>query len=151
MVGTRVSLRLRMSAHDAHYAGELVDGARMLALFGDLATELLIRLDGDEGLFRAYESIEFLAPVFAGDYIEASAELVHIGSSSRQMRFEARKVISNVRQDGLPAGAADVLLEPIVVCRAIGTCVTPKGLQRRPKELYMPALPAGPAPGEGPI
>ena len=71
MIGTKVTLRLRMSAHDAHYAGELVDGARMLALFGDLATELLIRLDGDEGLFRAYESVEFLAPVFAGDYIEA--------------------------------------------------------------------------------
>src|SRR5471030_1419768 len=79
MIGTRVTLRLRMSAHDAHYAGELVDGARMLALFGDLATELLIRLDGDEGLFRAYENVEFLAPVFAGDYVEATAELVHIG------------------------------------------------------------------------
>jgi 3-keto-5-aminohexanoate cleavage enzyme len=151
MIGTRVTLRLRMSAHDAHYAGELVDGARMLALFGDLATELLIRLDGDEGLFRAYESIEFLAPVFAGDYIEATAELVRIGESSRQMRFEARKVISNVRAQGIPASAADVLVDPVVVCRALGTCVTPKGMQRRPKELYMPALPAGPAPGEGPI
>jgi 3-keto-5-aminohexanoate cleavage enzyme len=151
MIGTRVTLRLRMSSHDAHYAGELVDGARMLALFGDLATELLIRLDGDEGLFRAYESIEFLAPVFAGDYIEATAELVAMGNTSRQMRFEARKVIANVRQAGVPASAADVLLAPQVVCRAIGTCVTPKGLQRRPKELYMPALPAGPAPGQGPI
>jgi len=151
MIGTRVTLRLRMSAHDAHYAGELVDGARMLALFGDLATELLIRLDGDEGLFRAYENIEFLAPVFAGDYIEATAELVRIGDSSRQMRFEARKVISNVRQDGVPASAADVLVDPVVVCRAVGTCVTPKGMQRRPKELYMPALPAGPAPGEDPL
>src|SRR6201989_1993927 len=94
-VGLTVTLRVRMSAHDAHYAGELVDGARMLALFGDLATELLIRLDGDEGLFRAYESIEFLAPVFAGDYIEATAELTRVGETSRQMRFEARKVISN--------------------------------------------------------
>src|SRR6202167_3149793 len=148
MLGTKVSLRLRMSSHDAHYAGDLVDGARMLALFGDLATELLIRLDGDEGLFRAYENIEFLAPVFAGDYIEATAELVRIGETSRQMRFEARKVISNVRQSDVPASAADVLVDPIVVCRAVGTCVTPKGMQRRPKELYMPALPAGPAPGE---
>ncbi|MGO8993527.1 MAG: 3-keto-5-aminohexanoate cleavage protein [Polyangiaceae bacterium] len=147
MIGTRVTLRLRMSAHDAHYAGELVDGARMLALFGDLATELLIRLDGDEGLFRAYESIEFLAPVFAGDYIEATAELVRIGETSRQMRFEARKVIANLRESGAPASAADVLGQPVVVCRAVGTCVTPKGMQRRPKELYMPALPAGPAPG----
>ncbi len=145
MVGTKVSLRLRMSAHDAHYAGELVDGARVLALFGDLATELLIRLDGDEGLFRAYESIEFLAPVFAGDYLEATAELTRIGTTSRQMRFEAVKVISNLR-GGAPPSAADVLREAVVVCRASGTCVTPRSLQRRVKELYMPALPAGPAP-----
>jgi 3-keto-5-aminohexanoate cleavage enzyme len=151
MIGTKVTLRLRMSSHDAHYAGELVDGARMLALFGDLATELLIRLDGDEGLFRAYESVEFLAPVFAGDYVEAVAELVRIGETSRQMRFEARKVVSNLRETDLPASAAEVLAEPVVVCRAVGTCVTPKAMQRRPKELYMPALPAGPAPGQAPI
>lgn len=146
MIGSKVTLRLRMSAHDAHYAGELVDGARMLALFGDLATELLIRLDGDEGLFRAYESVEFLAPVFAGDYIEATAELVNVGNTSRKMRFEAVKVISNVRQVGMPASAASILSEPVVVCRAIGTCVTPKDMQRKPRELYMPALPAGAPP-----
>jgi len=150
MIGTKVTLRVRMGAHDAHYAGELVDGARMLALFGDVATELLIRLDGDEGLFRAYDTVEFLAPVFAGDYIEATAELTRVGETSRQMRFEARKVISNMR-GGEPASAADVLADPVVVCRAIGTCVTPKPLQRKPKELYMPALPAGPAPGHEPI
>src|SRR5215470_8201612 len=125
MIGRKVALRLRMSSHDAHYAGELVDGARMLALFGDLATELLIRLDGDEGLFRAYESVEFLAPVFAGDYIEATAELVRVGETSRKMAFEARKVISNVRAPGFAASAADVHGDPIVVCRAVGTCVVP--------------------------
>ncbi|HEY3817013.1 MAG TPA: 3-keto-5-aminohexanoate cleavage protein [Polyangiaceae bacterium] len=146
MIGTKVTLRLRMSAHDAHYAGELVDGARMLALFGDLATELLIRLDGDEGLFRAYEAVEFLAPVFAGDYIEATAELVAIGNTSRKIRFEARKVIANLRAPGLAASASEVLGEPIVVARAVGTCVTPKEMQRRPRELYMPGLPAGPPP-----
>ena len=70
----KATIRLRMSAHDAHYGGNLVDGARMLGLFGDVATELLIRHDGDEGLFRAYDSVEFLAPVFAGDYIEAGAK-----------------------------------------------------------------------------
>jgi 3-keto-5-aminohexanoate cleavage enzyme len=151
MIGTKVTLRLRMSAHDAHYAGELVDGARMLALFGDLATELLIRLDGDEGLFRAYESVEFLAPVFAGDYVEAVAELVAIGNTSRKIRFEAYKVVSNVRLGGLAPSAAEVLVEPILVARAMGTCVTPKELQRRPRELYMPGLPAGPAPDAEPI
>jgi 3-keto-5-aminohexanoate cleavage enzyme len=146
MIGMRVALRLRMSAHDAHYAGELVDGARMLALFGDLATELLIRLDGDEGLFRAYDSVEFLAPVFAGDYIEATAELVAIGNTSRRLRFEARKVVANLRAQGLAPSAAEVLAEPLVVARAEGTCVVPKDLQRRPRELYMPGLPPGPVP-----
>src|ERR1700760_3594403 len=105
-------LRLRMSQADAHYGGNLVDGARMLALFGDLATELLIRHDGDEGLFRAYESVEFLAPVFAGDYIEAVGELVEVGRTSRKMRFEARKVIGNVRGDSARAASAGEVYAP---------------------------------------
>jgi 3-aminobutyryl-CoA ammonia-lyase len=117
-----------MSQADAHYGGNLVDGARMLALFGDLATELLIRLDGDEGLFRAYSSVEFLAPVKAGDYIEAEGEIIRVGNSSREMRFEARKII--VSRPDLSDSAADVLAQPVVVCRAIGTCVTPKDKQR---------------------
>ncbi|HAD19466.1 MAG TPA: 3-aminobutyryl-CoA ammonia lyase, partial [Lachnospiraceae bacterium] len=87
-------IRLRMSAHDAHYGGNLVDGARMLGLFGDVATELLIMNDGDEGLFKAYDNVEFLAPVYAGDYIEAVGEIVETGNSSRKMVFEARKVIA---------------------------------------------------------
>jgi 3-aminobutyryl-CoA ammonia-lyase len=120
-VAAPVVIRLRMSAHDAHYGGNLVDGARMLALFGDLATELLIRSDGDEGLFAAYESVEFLAPVYAGDYIEAEGRIVRFGNRSRAMEFEARKVIA-ARPD-LSAGAAEVLSEPLVVCRARGTCV----------------------------
>ena len=127
--GRRSLIRLRMSAHDAHYGGNLVDGARMLALFGDVATELLIALDGDEGLFVAYDSVEFLAPVYAGDYIEASGEIVAVGNTSRKMRFEARKVIA-VRSD-ISESAADVLDEPVVVCRASGTCVTPKQKKRR--------------------
>ena len=151
MIGTRVSSRLRMSAHDAHYAGELVDGARVLALFGDVATELLIRLDGDEGLFRAYESVEFLAPVFAGDFLEVTAELLAVGRTSRKILFEARKVIANLRSPGYAPSAADVLVTPTAVVRAVGTCVVPEPLQRRPPSLYMPGLPAGPAPGEAAI
>src|SRR3954468_9531754 len=116
-VGLSVVLRARMGSHDVHYAGELVDGARILALFGDVATELLIRLDGDEGLFRAYEAIEFLAPVLAGDYIEATGVITKIGSTSRTMVFEARKIIANVRGRGLPPSAADALSDPIAVCR----------------------------------
>jgi 3-aminobutyryl-CoA ammonia-lyase len=126
----RATLRLRMSQADAHYGGNLVDGARMLALFGDLATELLIRLDGDEGLFRAYDSVEFLAPVYAGDYVEVEGEITRVGPTSRAMRFEARKVIT-ARAD-VSDSAAELLASPIVVCRASGTCVTPKEKQRRP-------------------
>ncbi|MEG1762898.1 MAG: hotdog fold domain-containing protein [Bacteroidales bacterium] len=121
-------IRLRMSAHDAHYGGNLVDGARMLQLFGDVATELLIQRDGDEGLFKAYDMVEFMAPVYAGDFIEAVGEIVEEGNSSRKMIFEARKVI--VPRPDISASACDVLAEPIVVCRASGTCVTPKSCQR---------------------
>ncbi len=124
----KVMLRMRMSMHDAHYGGNLVDGARMLALFGDVATELLIRTDGDEGLFRAYDEVDFLAPVYAGDYIEVIGEITKKGNTSRKMTFEARKVI--IARPDISASACDVLEEPIVVCRASGTCVTPKECQR---------------------
>ncbi|RTL27290.1 MAG: 3-aminobutyryl-CoA ammonia lyase [Burkholderiales bacterium] len=123
-------IRLRMGAHDAHYAGNLVDGAKMLQLFGDVATELLIRCDGDEGLFVAYDSVEFLAPVRAGDYIEAEGRIVAMGKSSRKMVFEARKVISAADVPGQPS-ACDVLPEPVVVCKASGTCVVPTPCQRK--------------------
>lgn len=124
-------IRMRMSLQDAHYGGNLVDGAKMLQLFGDVATELLIRNDGDEGLFRAYENVEFLAPVYAGDYIEAQGEIVEIGRSSRKMIFEARKVI--IPRPDINESACDVLKEPLIVCRAIGTCVVPKEKQRYSK------------------
>ena len=126
---TKVLIRLRLSQADAHYGGDLVDGARMLALFGDVATELLIRHDGDEGLFRAYDAVEFLAPVHAGDYVEATGEITRVGSTSRAMRFEARRVIA-ARPDRSDS-AAEVLEEPVLVCRATGTCVVPKEKQRR--------------------
>jgi len=103
----KVHIRLRMSQADAHYGGNLVDGAKMLQLFGDVATELLIRYDGDEGLFRAYDNVEFLAPVFAGDYIEAYGEIIEVGKTSRKMRFEAYKVIHS-RPD-INDSAAEVL------------------------------------------
>ena len=127
-MSVRSVLRLRMSSHDAHYGGNLVDGARMLALFGDVATELLVRHDGDEGLFRAYDAVEFLAPVHAGDVVEATGEITRLGDTSRAMRFEARKVIAP-RPD-LSDSAAEVLAVPVVVCRATGTCVVPKDKQR---------------------
>ncbi len=125
---TKAVLRVRMSQQDAHYGGDLVDGARILALFGDAATELCVRHDGDEGLLRAYEAVELLAPTHAGDFLEVEAEIVAVGNTSRTMRFEARKVV-RPRPD-LSDSAAEVLPEPVVVCRARGTCVVPREKQR---------------------
>lgn len=122
-------IRVRMGAEDAHYGGNLVDGAHMLHLFGDVATELLILSDGDEGLFCAYDNVEFLAPVYAGDFIEATGTITHMGNTSRKMTFEARKVIAP-RPD-INDSACDVLAEPILVCRASGTCVVPRDKQRK--------------------
>jgi len=121
-------LRMRMSNQDAHYGGNLVDGAKILALFGDAATELLIRLDGDEGLFRAYESVDFLAPVYAGDFLEVEAEIVEAGNTSRKMEFFCYKVI--VARPDISPSACDVLEERILTTKAVGTCIVPKELQR---------------------
>jgi 3-aminobutyryl-CoA ammonia-lyase len=124
-VSERVLLRLRVGAEQAHYGGGLVDGAFVLKLFGDAATELLVRHDGDEGLFRAYASVEFLAPVRGGDYLEIEAEITRLGKTSREMRFEARCVIEPGE-----GSSARVLEPPLVVARAIGTCVVPLAKQR---------------------
>ena len=138
----RAMIRLRMSEHDAHYGGGLVNGARMLDLFGDVATELLILNDGDEGLFRTYEHVDFLAPVYAGDYIEAIGWFSKIGKTSRKIEFEAYKVIQSLKNAALPS-ACEVITEPIIVARATGICVVPKEAQRGnqvPIESYMGAL-----------
>lgn len=123
-----VRLKLRMSNHDAHYAGNLIDGARILNLFGDAATELLIRYDGDEGLFRAYDSVEFLAPAYSGDFIEVVGKITRVGNTSRTMEFEAWKIISPEPEFG--ETAARLLDKPVLLCKASGTCVTPKDRQR---------------------
>ncbi|MFA7560546.1 MAG: hotdog domain-containing protein [Candidatus Izemoplasmatales bacterium] len=124
----KTTFKIRMSNQDAHYGGNLVDGARVLALFGDAATELLIRLDGDEGLFRAYESVDFLAPIFAGDFLEVEAEIIEAGNTSRKIAFNCYKIIQ-ARPD-ISASACDVLEEKILTTKAIGTCIVPKDLQR---------------------
>jgi 3-aminobutyryl-CoA ammonia-lyase len=124
-------IRVRMSAHDAHYGGNLVDGAKMLQLFGDVGTELSVRFDGDEGLFRAYDNIEFLVPVYAGDFIEAHGRITQVGRTSRKLEFVAWKVIQP-RPD-ISDSAAEVLAEPILVCQASGTGVTLSDRQRYKK------------------
>ena len=121
-------IRLRLGQEDAHYGGNLVAGATQLKIVGDLITELAMRYDGDEGLFRAYESVEFLAPLYAGDWIEAKGRVVRVGNSSRTCEFEVWK-IGGPRPD-ISASAAEFLDEPILTCRAVGTTVVTEDHQR---------------------
>ncbi len=126
-----------MGAEQAHYGGGLVDGAFVLKLFGDAATELLIRLDGDEGLFRAYSSVDFLAPVHGGDYLEIEAEITQVGKTSRQMRFEAQAGHRGTRREA-PRRACSSPAQ--VVARATGTCVVPAAKQAERKRPMTDAL-----------
>lgn len=123
------TLRMRMSQTDAHYGGNLVAGAKMMELFGDVATELAIRQDGDEGLLAGYESVEFLKPVFAGDFLEVTGRVVAVGNSSRKCEFEVKRYA--VPRYDISDSAADLLPEPEVVTRAVGTFVVKKDHQRR--------------------
>lgn len=123
------TLRVRLSANNAHYGGNLVNSAFMLSLFGDIATELAILCDGDEGLLAGYESVEFLAPLYAGDFVEATGRITHIGRTSRRIEFEAYKVI--VPRRDISDSAADVLDMPVLVGRAVGTTVVKREQQRK--------------------
>ncbi len=122
-LGLTVRHRRYVPYGHAHYGGNLVDGAYVLGLFGDVATEASVRTDGDEGLFASYSDIQFLAPVLAGDVLEATATITRIGRRSRELRFEAR-VLCRAEPDRGPS-AARVLAEPIVVVMATGTVVAP--------------------------
>lgn len=106
---------------DAHYAGNLVDGAFALKLFGDVGTHLSIELDGHQGLFAGYSLVEFLAPVRGGDIVEAQATLVAKGNRSRTVDFELR-VICRAADE---SGRSQVLSGPLVAVRARGTAVIP--------------------------
>jgi 3-aminobutyryl-CoA ammonia-lyase len=119
--GTAVTHRRYVPYSHAHYAGDLVDGAYVLGLFGDAATELCIRTDGDEGLFASYADVQFRAPVKAGDVLATTAVLARAGTRSRVMEFEARVVCRGRPDRG--ESAAEVLAEPIVAVTATGTVV----------------------------
>ncbi len=122
------TLRLRFSQADAHYGGNLVAGAKLMELFGDAATELCIRGDGDEGLFAGYSSVEFLAPAYAGDFVEVRGTVTRVGNTSRRMNFEVVRYA--VARPDISDSAADVLDQPEPIARATGTCVVPKDRQR---------------------
>ena len=129
MTEMSASHRLRLSSADAHYGGGLVAGGRLMELLGDLATELSIRSDGDEGLLAGYSSVEFLAPLHAGDFIEVRGRIVESGKTSRKMDFEVLRY-AGPRPD-VSDSAADLLDEPEIVARATGTCVVKRDRQRR--------------------
>jgi 3-aminobutyryl-CoA ammonia-lyase len=131
MEGLSVELRMRLSAADAHYGGNLVDGAHGLEVFGDIVTELAIHTDGDEGLFAGYESVEFLAPLHAGDFIRAKGTIIRMGTTSRTVDLELWKEI--VARPDISDSAADCLDEPVIVTRARGTYVVKKEHSRGPQ------------------
>ena len=123
-------IRFRLGQEDAHYGGNLVAGATQLKVVGDLITELAMKFDGDEGLFRAYESVEFLAPLYAGDWIEAKGRIVSVGNSSRRCEFEIWKIGGALLD--ISDSAAEFLDEPVLTLKAVGTTVVPAAHQRFP-------------------
>jgi 3-aminobutyryl-CoA ammonia-lyase len=150
--GLTVTHRRYIPHSHAHYGGNLLDGAYVLALFGDVATEVCIRTDGDEGLFASYSDVQFLAPVRAGDVLETAATVTRVGRRSRVLEFEARVVCrsrsgaprARMVHDGPGTGsatdagsasgaglaevsAAEVLDPPLVAVTAVGTVVVPSG------------------------
>ena len=130
MIGEKVTLRVRMSAGEAHYAGELVNGSHIVDFWGDVGTELAIRLWGDESLFAGYENIRFTAPVYAGDYMEYTGWIEKVGNTSLTCKFEAYKYITLPRDPSLAISAANVLPEKILCGEATGTLVVKKDMQR---------------------
>ena len=126
--GLTVTHRRYVPYSHAHYAGDLVDGAYVLGLFGDVATEVCIRTDGDEGLFASYSDVQFRAPVHAGDVLEVDATVTRVGTRSRELALQARVVCRGARAAGDPVAAesAAVVLEPpLVAVTAVGTVVVP--------------------------
>jgi 3-aminobutyryl-CoA ammonia-lyase len=130
MEGMTAELRVRLSAADVHYGGNLVDGAHGLELFGDIVTELAIRTDGDEGLFAGYEKVEFLAPLYGGDFVRARGTIVRMGNTSRTVELEIWKEIT--ARPEVSDSAADLLPEPVLATRARGTYVVRREHQRGP-------------------
>ena len=130
MVGTKVTLRVRMSSGDAHYAGELVNGSLILGFWGDVGTELAVRLHGDESLFAGYKDVRFTAPVYAGDFCEYVGWIEKAGNTSLTCKFEAYKYIQLTRNPEEALSAADVMKEKVLIAEATGTLVVKKDMQR---------------------
>ncbi len=123
-VGFTVEHRRYVPFSDAHYAGNLVDGAYSMKLFGDVATELCIRTDGDEGLLASYSDVQFLAPIRAGDVLEISCAVTRVGTRSRGLELAVR-VIARGEPTADRPGAAAPVDPPLLATTATATVVVP--------------------------
>jgi 3-aminobutyryl-CoA ammonia-lyase len=121
--GLTVTHRRYVPYAHAHYGGNLVDGAYVLGLFGDVATEVCIQGDGDEGLFASYSDVQFKAPVRAGDVLSVTATVVSVGRRSRVLSFTA--AVECRADPSRGPSAAVVLSPPVVAVTATGTVVVP--------------------------
>jgi len=122
-IGFTVRHRRYVDFGRAHYAGHLVDGGFVMGLFSDIATDVCIHLDGDEGLLAGYSEVTFHGPLRAGDVLEVQAVVTRLGTRSRTIAFSAR-VLARSRPDRSPS-AAEVLAEPLPIASAVGTVVVP--------------------------
>jgi len=118
-----VTHRRYVPHREAHYGGSLLDGAYVMGLFGDVATEVCLRTDGDEGLLAGYREIAFLAPVRAGDVVEVRATVIAVGTRSRTLELVAQ-VCARAEPDRSPS-AGRVLEPPLPVATARAVVVVP--------------------------
>jgi len=129
-----VSVETRL---DSHYANQVVSLGTIVELFGVAGTKLAMMLDGDAGFMRAFEGLEFIAPAYQGDYVRVSAQLLSVGRTSRKRLYEAH-VVARAYGVGTEASHGEVLAEPLLIARAIGTTVTPIEFQRTTPDEFRP-------------
>lgn len=115
---------------DSHYPDGVVSIGTIVELFGMAGGKLSYLYDGDAGLARAYENLEFVAAAYQGDYLRVTCTLLEVGRTSRKRLYEAHVV---ARQHGIGTSPShgEILEAPILVARAVGTVVVPLAVQRK--------------------
>jgi 3-aminobutyryl-CoA ammonia-lyase len=114
---------------DSHYTDRVVSLGTIVEMFGIAGTKLAYMIDGDGGLMRAFESVEFLAPVYHADYVRCTARLLEVGKTSRKRSYELH-VTARTHGIGPSPTSGQILDPPILAARAIGYTVTPLDRQR---------------------
>ncbi len=139
MVGEKVVHHLMMKGADGHYVGGLVNGARIVDMWGDVGTELMVYVDGDISLFLGYKNVKFTAPVYVGDFMEYHGWIEKVGNQSYTCHFEAWKVATMLdRTDadmtGIEHTAATACVPPVLCAEATGSLYIAKKDQRGPQK-----------------